>query len=66
MKTTHISISRIDRMIDRLENAIQVCYTAPEKSDQGYPYAAGYSRSCMQETVQQLKELLKNENGDQC
>ena len=34
-------------LIDRLNNAINVCYEAPEIEDQGYPYATGYSRSAM-------------------
>ena len=38
----------IDGMIQRLEDAIDVCYTAPDNpNEQGYPYATGYSRSCM-------------------
>ena len=64
MKMKSISIERLEYMIERLENAVEVCYTAPENAEQGYPYAAGYARSCMQDTAEQLKELIKNETGD--
>jgi hypothetical protein len=64
MKMKSISIERLEYMIERLENAVEVCYTAPENAEQGYPYAAGYARSCLQETAEQLKELMNNETGD--
>jgi len=64
MKMKSISIERLEYLIERLENAVEVCYTAPENQEEGYPYAAGYARSCMQDTVQQLKELMNNETGD--
>jgi len=64
MKMKSISIERLEYMIERLENAVEVCYTAPENAEQGYPYAAGYARSCLQETAEQLKELINNETGD--
>jgi len=50
----------IDGMIKRLEDAIDVCYTAPEnQKEQGYPYATGYSRSCMIAIMEMLQELKK-------
>ena len=64
MKTKNISVQRLEFLIQRLENAVAVCYTAPEDKEKGYPYAAGYSRSCMQETAEQLKELMNTETGD--
>ena len=64
MKTKNISVQRLEFLIQRLENAVAVCYTAPEDKDKGYPYAAGYARSCMQETAEQLKELMNIETGD--
>ena len=48
----------LKRLIQNLENAIQVCYTAVDDPDQGYPYAAGYSRSAMMSTKQTLERLL--------
>jgi len=64
MKTKNISVERLEYLIQRLENAVEVCYTAPEDKDKGYPYAAGYARSCLQETAEQLKELMNTETGD--
>ena len=64
MKMKSISIERLEYLIERLENAVEVCYTAPEDKEKGYPYAAGYARSCLKETAKQLKELIKNETGD--
>jgi len=46
-------------LIDRLNNAINVCYEAPENEDQGYPYATGYSRSAMTEVSDSLSAIVK-------
>lgn len=56
---------KIDAIIKTLETAIQVCYKAPDNPDQGYPYAAGYAKAAMQDSltyVQHLKEYLDNGN----
>jgi len=46
-------------IIKRLEDAIHVCYTAPENpKDEGYPYATGFARSAMQGAVQDLQRLM--------
>ena len=46
-------------IIDRLNNAINVCYEAPENEDQGYPYATGYSRSAMTDVANDLSKIVK-------
>ena len=46
-------------MIDRLNNAINVCYEAPEIEDQGYPYATGYSQSAMIDIANDLSAIVK-------
>ena len=46
------------RIIDRLNNAINVCYEAPEIKDQGYPYATGYSRSAMSDAAKDLGAIV--------
>ena len=46
-------------LIDRLNNAVNVCYEAPEIEDQGYPYATGYSRSAMIEVANSLDAIVK-------
>ena len=51
-------------LIDRLNNAINVCHEAPENEDQGYPYATGYSRSAMTDVANDLSKIvtqLRNE-----
>ncbi len=60
LKTVSMSLGHIVYMIDKLENACQVCYNAEEENE--YPYATGYSRVVMRETVMQLKELMNEGN----
>ena len=46
-------------IIGRLQDAINVCYTAPENpKDEGYPYATGFARSAMQGAVEDLRRLM--------
>ena len=44
-------------IIDRLNEAVDVCYTAPNKEDEGYPYATGYARSAIQGSVESLVKV---------
>ena len=46
-------------LIDRLNNAVNVCYEAPENEDQGYPYATGYSRSAMTDVANDLSKIVE-------
>lgn len=49
----------LDLIINRLEDAINVCYTAPENpNEEGYPYATGFARSAMQGAVKDLRSLM--------
>ena len=57
MKTYQIDEYTLDNMIQSLKESIQVCYESPEIDGQGYPYATGYSRSCMMRTVEVLEGL---------
>jgi len=52
--TTDLMLSN---MIERLNEAVNVCHTAPDINDQGYPYATGYSMSAMRAVAEQLTEL---------
>ncbi len=54
MYTTDLMLSN---MIQRLDEAINVCHTAPDIEGQGYPYATGYSMSAMRAVLEQLTEL---------
>ena len=54
-----ISNFDIENIIDGLQDAINVTYTAPENPrEQGYPYATGYSRSAMQTAIENLQTLM--------
>lgn len=54
-----ISNFDIETIIEGLEDAINVCYTAPENPrEQGYPYATGYSRSAMKTAIESLQTLM--------
>jgi hypothetical protein len=58
MKTITISETYLERLIEGLENAVNVCDTAPQNPlEQGYPYATGYSRATMKETIKTLEAL---------
>ena len=46
-------------LIDRLNAAINVCYEAPDRSDQGYAYATGYSRSSMTDVANDLSTIVE-------
>lgn len=52
--TTDLMLSN---MIQRLDEAVNVCHTAPDIDDQGYPFATGYSMSAMSAVVEKLTEL---------
>ena len=55
----NVTKEEVNNIIKRLEDAIQVCYTAPENpKDEGYPYATGFARSAMQGAVQDLQRLM--------
>ena len=59
----NVTKDEINVMIRQLQNAINVCYTAPEDPDnEGYPYATGYARATMKETIWQLKELMNEKD----
>ena len=50
---------QVNAIIRRLEDAIEVCYSAPDNpKDEGYPYATGFARSAMQGAVQDLQRLM--------
>jgi hypothetical protein len=59
MCVNKISNFDIETIIEGLQDAINVCHTAPENpSEQGYPYATGYSRSAMQTAIENLQTLM--------
>lgn len=55
----NVTKDEINVIIRQLQNAINVCYTAPEDPDnEGYPYATGYAKSAMQQAVEDLQRLM--------
>jgi len=55
----NVTKQELDLIIGRLEDAINVCYTAPENpKDEGWPYATGFARSAMQGAVEDLRRLM--------
>jgi hypothetical protein len=59
MCVNKISNFDIETIIEGLQDAINVCHTAPENPrEQGYPYATGYSRSAMQTAIENLQTLM--------
>jgi len=55
----NVTKMELDLIINRLEDAINVCYTAPENpNEKGYPYATGFARSAMQGAVKDLRSLM--------
>ena len=58
MKTVNVPLTTLETLIEGLESAVNVCYTAPSNPDEeGYPYATGYSRAAMQQTLKTLEAL---------
>ena len=59
MCESNVTKMELDLIINRLEDAINVCYTAPENpQEEGYPYATGFARSAMQGAVEDLRRLM--------
>ena len=54
----NVTKQELDLIIDRLQSAIDVCHTAPENQEEGWPYATGYARSAMQGAVEDLQRLM--------
>jgi len=63
METVNVPVSTLETLIEGLENAIKVSYAALDNpTEQGYPYATGYSRAAMREIIEQLKTLKSSVN----
>ena len=54
----NVTKQELDLIIGRLQDAINVCQTAPENEDEGWPYATGFARSAMQGAVEDLRRLM--------
>jgi hypothetical protein len=49
-----------DSIIQMLEDALQVAHSAPQRPDFGYPYAAGYCQS----VIQNVLDLMRKESDE--
>ena len=58
MSEYQMTKEELQLIIERLQDAINVCHRAPENKEEGYPYATGYSRSAMQGAVEDLQRLM--------
>ena len=47
-----------ETMIGMLKGAINVCQTAPNNEELGYPYAVGYSLAVMQDVLLMMQETV--------
>ena len=54
----NVTKMELDLIIERLQEAINVCQTAPENQEEGWPYATGFARSAMQGAVEDLQRLM--------
>ena len=55
----NVTKEELNVIIGRLQDAINVCHTAPENpKEEGYPYATGFARSAMQGAVEDLQRLM--------
>ena len=61
MSEYQMTKEELQLIIERLQDAINVCHRAPENEEEGYPYATGYSRSCMIAIMEMLQDL-KNDD----
>lgn len=60
MCNSKISNFDIENIIEGLQDAINVCHTAPNNpKEQGYPYATGYSTAAMQRAIENLQMLMQ-------
>ena len=63
--TQEYQIEDLKRIINRLNDAIDVCCNAksidnnqPDTYDESYPFATGYSKSAMRETQEDLQRVI--------
>ena len=59
MEKVSVYSDTLVNVIQRLEEAIEINYRAEDNPEQGYPYAAGYSRAAMQGVIEALRPYLE-------
>jgi hypothetical protein len=62
METVNVGVDTLERLIKSLQDAVDVCYNVDtsesDNHERTYPFAAGYSRSAMQNAIFDLNNLL--------
>ena len=62
METVTVGVDTLQRLINNLQDAVNVCYNvdASDSKDyeKTYPYATGYSRAAMKSTIADLNNIL--------
>ena len=58
-------VDQLQRVIDNLKDGVFVTYEALNNEDQGYPYATGYARSTMRDSIERLQQLLEQIQEDE-
>ena len=51
--------SKLNRIVNTLNQSIDESVLAIDDPQKGYPYAAGYSRAAMKEVLSEVEEILK-------
>ena len=63
MKTVNVPLTTLEILIEDLENSVTAYYNALDNSEeQGYPYATGYMRATIQQTLKNLETLKSQAN----
>lgn len=65
MQFVNVAETDLERMIETLESAVNVCYNVDynsEDSEKSAPYATGYSRAAMQQIIEDLNRLKSQAN----
>jgi len=65
MKTVNVPLTTLETLIEGLQSAVNVCYNVDSTDgncERTYPYAAGYSRAAMQQTIKTLEALKTQVN----
>jgi hypothetical protein len=62
METVTMRVDTLKRIINNLQNAVQVCYGVDPFENNGvektYSYATGYSRAAMQSAIEDFNNFL--------
>jgi hypothetical protein len=62
METVSVRVDTLQRLISKLQDAVNVCYNVDSSDnddyEKNYPYATGYSRGAMNSVIDDLNNIL--------